>query len=344
MTNTNSIKNPVVKSFGTFKGVFTPSLITILGAILFLRMGWLVGHTGIITTLLIITFASALTFITGLSVASTATNMNVKGGGVYYIVSRSLGIETGASVGLPLYLAQACGIAFYITGFSEALSGSFTSYVVIPELYISITILCLLTLVSYKSTDFALKIQLLLLGVIIIALVSIFTGDPSQLNLALDSKEAFGTIPKVTFWQAFAVFFPAVTGIEAGLSMSGVLKNPSRSLPLGTIGAVVTGFMVYGCLALFLHYFVPQSYLKSQPLVLYHIAQVGFFVLLGIWGATLSSALGGLLGAPRTLQALAKDRIIPSFLVSRKSEGPSLLITFGIALSLFLSYRPKTYS
>ena len=99
--------------FGTFKGVFTPSILTILGVIMYLRLGWVLGNAGLPKTLLIVTLASSITFLTGLSLAALATNMRVGGGGAYFIISRSLGLESGAAVGLPLYLAQALGIAFY---------------------------------------------------------------------------------------------------------------------------------------------------------------------------------------------------------------------------------------
>ncbi|NLF22821.1 MAG: Na-K-Cl cotransporter, partial [Lentisphaerae bacterium] len=90
-----------------FKGVFTPSILTILGVILYLRMGWVLGHVGLAATLAIITLSSSVTFITGLSVSALATNMRVRGGGAYYMLSRSLGVEAGAAVGIPLFLAQA---------------------------------------------------------------------------------------------------------------------------------------------------------------------------------------------------------------------------------------------
>ncbi|MFH1385317.1 MAG: Na-K-Cl cotransporter, partial [Candidatus Omnitrophota bacterium] len=81
--------------FGTFKGVFTPSILTILGVIMYLRFGWVLGNVGLVKTLLIVTIASAITFLTGLSISALATNMKVGGGGTYFIISRSLGIETG---------------------------------------------------------------------------------------------------------------------------------------------------------------------------------------------------------------------------------------------------------
>src|SRR5210317_1217657 len=111
--------------FGTFKGVYTPSVLTIFGVIMYLRFGWVLGNVGLPGTLIIVTISTAITFLTGLSLSALATNRRVEGGGAYYIISRSLGIEAGAAVGLPLFFAQALGISFYIAGFSESMVSVF---------------------------------------------------------------------------------------------------------------------------------------------------------------------------------------------------------------------------
>ena len=113
------------KGFGAFKGVYLPSVLTILGVIMYLRLGWVVGNVGLCGTLLIVTMATSITFLTGLSISATATNMKVKGGGAYFMISRSFGIEAGAAVGIPLFLAQSIGASFYIVGFAEAVHNTF---------------------------------------------------------------------------------------------------------------------------------------------------------------------------------------------------------------------------
>jgi hypothetical protein len=109
-------------AFGTFKGVFTPSILSILGVIMYLRYGWVLGHLGLPLTLVMVTLANAVTLLTGLSISALATNMRVRGGGAYYMLSRSFGIEAGAAIGIPLFLAQTVGIAFYVAAFTEALT------------------------------------------------------------------------------------------------------------------------------------------------------------------------------------------------------------------------------
>lgn len=320
--------------FGMFKGVFTPSILTILGVVMYLRIGWVLGNVGLPLTLLIITLASAITFLTAMSLAALATNMRVGGGGAYYIISRSLGLETGAAVGLPLFFAQALGIAFYIAGFSESLVQVFPG---LSPLEVGLETLVLLTALAYFSADLALKSQFLIMAAITVSLVSFFIGSPEPVLAEPDAAAAAGSISTLSFWPVFAVFFPAVTGIEAGIAMSGDLKDPRRSLPLGTILAVVVGFVIYLAIpiAIFWHG-VDQRTLLTDPLVMEKVARWGPPVLVGIWAASLSSAMGALLGAPRTLQALARDGLVPAFL--GRGFGPTndpriaTLVCFAIAV------------
>jgi len=318
------------KGFGTFKGVYLPSILTIFGVIMYLRIGWVLGNVGLFATLVIVTMASTITFVTGLSISATATNMKVKGGGAYFMISRSLGVEAGAAVGLPLFLAQTVGISFYIVGFAESVH-NLLPWAPIPV--IGVVSLVALTVLAYISADLALKTQMVIFLIIIASLVSFFLGGPAK---GVVQASTLSLTPMSPFWVVFAVFFPAVTGIEAGISMSGDLKNPAKSLPWGTLAAVLTGYIVYMAIPIFLISIVPAEVLRSNPMIMKDVALVGSLILLGIWGATLSSALGALLGAPRTLQALARDHVVPRFL--GKGFGPedtpriATAVSFCVAL------------
>jgi len=293
--------------FGTFKGVFTPSILTILGVIMYLRLGWVLGNMGLPLTLLIVTLATSITFLTGLSIAATATNMRIGAGGAYYMISRSLGVEAGAAIGVPLFFAQALGVSFYTVGFAESVS---TILPALPIRLVGVVTLIILAAVAYKSADLALKTQFFIMAAIAISLISLAAGGTPA-----EGFEPVTAVPqRQSFWVVFAVFFPAVTGIEAGIALSGNLANPGRSLPLGTIAAIAVGYAVYMAIPVFLSYTVPPETLLTDPLVMRKIALWGDAILLGVWGATLSSAMGALLGAPRTLQALARDRVVPSLL------------------------------
>jgi solute carrier family 12 sodium/potassium/chloride transporter 2 len=317
--------------FGTFKGVFTPSMLTILGVIMYLRFGWVIGNVGLVPTLIIVTLSTSITFFTALSISALATNMRVKGGGAYYIISRSLGIEAGAAIGLPLFLAQALSIAFYIIGFAESIVQ------ILP--FLNMKVVGLITLVvmfilALKSADLALKTQYFILLLIVLSLLSFFMGTgenikPLASNTMLPEKEHF--------WIVFAVFFPAVTGIMAGLSMSGDLKRPEKAIPWGTLAAVACSYVIYMAIPIFFVRLVKDNNLfLVDSMIMYKVARWGPLILLGLWGATLSSAIGSLLGAPRTLQAIAKDGIVFRF-ISRgfgKNDEPmiAILVSFLIAL------------
>ncbi len=296
--------------FGTFKGVFVPSILTILGVILFLRLGWVVGNAGLTMTFAIITFSSLITLITGLSISSTATNTEVGPGGSYFLISRCFGLEPGAAIGLPLYLAQALGISFYVVGFAESLQIFFPE---LPVTSVAFVTLIILTAVTFFSSSLALKMQIFILVAIILSILSFWFGSPYTPEPSLDFD-----ISKVGanfgFWGIFAVFFPAVTGIEAGISMSGDLKDPRKSLPTGTLAAVIVGYLVYMLSALILYNLSSVEPLILDSLIMTKIAIVPIIIYIGLWGATLSSTMGALLGAPRTMQALAKDKILPAFL------------------------------
>jgi len=315
--------------FGTFKGVFLPSILTIFGVIMYLRMGWVVGNAGIVGTIIIVTISSAITLITALSMSSIATNMKVGGGGAYYMVSRSLGVEAGAAIGLSLYLAKAIGTAFYIVGFAESLHATFP---MISEIVIDIVALVLVTFLAYVSADLALKASMVIFAVIILSVVSLFMGSHYEVG-AVQAGVIIGK--PASFWVVFAVFFPAVTGIEAGMSMSGDLKNPARALPLGSIIAVFLGYAVYLAVPIFLYFMAPKEALISNLMIFKDVSRFKILVLLGVWGATLSSALGSLLGAPRNLQAIARDKIVPTFL--GKGHGPADTPRIATALTFLIA-------
>jgi len=318
------------KKYGTFFGVYVPSILTILWVILYLRLGWVVAHVGLTGAIVILCFASAITFITGLSTSATATNMKVKGGGVYFMVSRCFGVESGAAIGVPLFLAQAIGITFYTMGFAESVHQLLP---MVPTYLISIASLFTISALVFYAPDLAMKSQLYIFGAILLSIISFYMGD--AFVAPAESLKAF---EKVSFWVVFAVFFPAVTGITTGISMSGDLEEPSKSIPYGTLAAVVTGFVIYLVTMIFLNKLAPAEALNSDSMIIAKISKLPFLIYVGIWFSTLSSALGGLLAAPRTLQAMAKDGIGPRALA--KGFGPSddpraaMLITFALALSI----------
>ncbi|MBP7962492.1 MAG: hypothetical protein KBG20_12200 [Caldilineaceae bacterium] len=320
--------------FGTFGGVFTPNVLTILGIILFLRSGWVVGQAGLTNALIIVAIANSISLLTGLSLAAIATNMNVRAGGNYYIISRTLGLEIGGAIGIPLYLSQATSIAFYIIGFTEALQTVAYFQAFDPRM-IATAVALVFAVIAYVGADFAIKIQYFILAVLGAALISFFAGGWGE---AITPTWTANYTPGVTFWIVFAVFFPAVTGIEVGTSMSGDLKNPSRSIPVGTIASILVTAVIYFVAVYWFGTHATVDNLVNDNMVMQGIARWPVLILAGVWAATLSSALGSILAAPRTLQAIAKDRVVPKVLANTLGSATeprvAVLVSAAIAIAV----------
>ncbi len=313
------------KKFGAFAGVFTPSILTILGVIMYMRLGWVTGVAGLWGTIGIILLAHVVSVTTGLSISSIATDKKIEAGGIYYILSRSLGLPMGGSIGITLFIGTALSISLYIVGFTE----SFIAIPYIQELtgiteisvssirIIGSIVLLILVIIAYISTEIAIKAQFFILGAIVLSLVSIVVGfiiNQQPQEIGIEPQQAIKPFHDFTFEQVFAIFFPAVTGFTAGVAMSGDLKDSKSDIPKGTLLAISVGLVVYIALVVMIYYFVDQATLLSNYNFLMALAWIPALVVAGIWGATLSSALGGILGGPRIIQAVAQDKIVPKIL------------------------------
>ena len=335
------------RRFGTFGGVFTPTLLTILGVIMYLREGWVIGNAGILGGLLIILLAYAITICTALSMSSITSNIRIGAGGAYAIISQSLGLEVGGSLGIPRYLSQALAITLYIFGFREAWIWVFPDH---PAFLVDISIFLVLWAIAYKSADLAIRVQYLIMAVIAGSLVSIavaaFNGSMQYDVADVGLWGSFRGAPETdfsgtTFWVVFAVFFPAATGIMAGANMSGDLKDPRRSIPVGTMAAIGVSLVIY----LLLAYWVARSATPEELVENYYVmidkAYWGPLVVAGVFGATFSSALASMVGAARILQAMGEHRVIPGgawvgTLTKKGEPRNSMLITGGIVFATLL--------
>ncbi len=310
---TSAVNIQAKKKFGTFQGVFTPTLLTILGVIMYLREGWVVGNAGVLGALGIIALACAITFFTALSMSSITTNIRIGAGGAFSIISQSLGLEAGGAIGIPLYFAQALAVAMYVFGFREGWVWIFPDH---PALLVDIGTFALVYLIVNISTDFAFRIQYFIMAIIFGSIISIIGGLFTQeLNLDFKWFGDYAGSPEdgfkgSNFWIVFAVYFPAVTGIMAGANMSGELDNPRENIPIGTLTAVVLSTLVYMGLAIVLALLATPEELVSNYTILIDKAIWAPIVLAGLLGATLSSALSSLVGAPRILQALGQNKIL----------------------------------
>jgi len=342
LVNTNA-------KFGTLPVFFT-ALSTILGAILFLRFGWAVGQVGFLGAIGIIVLGHVVTIPTAFAVAEIATNQRVQGGGAYYIISRSFGLNIGGSIGIALYLSQAISVAFYVIAFGEAfepvinwLNDQYGFYIS-DRRWISVPTMILLSgLILAKGANLGMKALYFVVVILFASLLMFFLGDspikPAEINLHAKVED------NLNFFYVFTIIFPAFTGLAAGLGLSGDLKDPKRSIPRGTLWATVVGMLVYIAIAYKFTISATPETLAGDQLIMQEIALWGPIIPMGLAAASLSSALGSIMVAPRTLQAIGFDDIFPQKSINnwfargkKKDNEPvnSTLITVIIAFFFVL--------
>ncbi|MDX1568774.1 MAG: amino acid permease, partial [Longimicrobiales bacterium] len=318
------------KKFGTIPGVFTPTLLTILGVIMFLREGWVIGNAGLGGGMLIILLAFGITGATALSMSTFVTNIRVGPGGAFSMISQSLGLEAGGAIGAPLYVAQALAVVMYIFGFREGWMWAAGEWGIpsLPPIGIDLALFAVIFGITFISTGLAFRIQYLILAIIIGSLISVaIAAVQGPMDNPIVWWGDFAGSPEtgltgITFWGVFAVFFPASTGIMAGANMSGELKDPRRAIPAGTLGAIGVSLVVYLVLAYWLMRAAPVDELVQNYTVMIDQAFWGPAVLGGLLAATFSSALASFVGAPRILEALGGHNIVPwSEWFARRTSG-----------------------
>ena len=186
--------SPKVKYFGTFQGVFTPTLLTILGVIMYIRHPWVVGNAGIIGAIVIVVISVAITLFTSLSMASMTTNIRIESGGAFSIISQSLGLEIGGSIGIPLYFSQACVVAMYIFGFRDGWLWIFADH---SPILIDVITLGIIALIGIMVND----------GLVLISKFN------SYLKEGLQFEEALFAAGKSRFRAIFLTTITTVAGL-----------------------------------------------------------------------------------------------------------------------------------
>jgi solute carrier family 12 sodium/potassium/chloride transporter 2 len=315
------------KRHGMFSGVFLPTFLAIIGAILYLRLGYIVGGAGVLGTIIIILISISVTICTALSLSSITTNIEIGPGGAYSIISKTLGIEAGGSVGIPLCFSQILSVAFYILAFSEGWQYLFPDH---PIFFVSLAVFGLLFLLTFITTNLAIKTQYIVLSIIIASLFSVFLGGGLWFTQP-PLVPAFGDFQTNSIWHYFAIFFPSVTGLMAGIGLSGELRNAKKIIPRGILLAILVTTTIYlACTIWFGFRATAEELLINTNLMI----EYSFFpplVLLGLLSATFSSALVTFVAAPRLLQILGRHTLIPSskFFAKRKKGEPRNAILFS---------------
>lgn len=354
---------------GTCEGVIVSCLLNIFGVIMFLRLGWVIGQAGIGLGIVIILLASVVVFLTTLSMSALATAGQVEAGGAYYMISRAVGPHIGAAVGVLFTIGNCVAVAMYVIGFCETLVAqvephfSLTNNTLWDVRLYGLVLCTLLLIMALIGVGWVMKTQLVLLVLLVCSILCFVIGCFTTVDESLgitgiqnpqfqqNFLPAFATVEgkEYDFFKVFAVFFPAVTGIMAGANISGELKNPSKAIPVGTMSAVGISTVVYIIMAILVGGVATRivdgtnSGLIENTLIISKIAVAPFgeyVVLAGIYAATFSSALASIVGAPRILQRLAKDRLLPCLnvfdrppLVNKRGES-----TDNLRLAYLLVY------
>ena len=335
------------RGFGTLP-VFLTAISTILGAVMFLRFGYAVGSVSFYGTVLIIIVGHLVTIPTALAIAEIATNQKVEGGGEYYIISRSFGINIGAAIGIALYFSRAISVSFYVIAFAEAFDPVFEwimnefGILLTDKRIISIpTLLIIILIMLKKGANMGMKALYLVVIILFVSLVFFFMGKTDY-----SADGSYNYLSRTVenpdnFFYVFAIIFPAFTGMAAGVGLSGDLKDPKKAIPIGTVAATISGMVIYIIIAFKLAMSASPQDLVDYQLIMGDIAIWEPIIPIGLAAATISSALGSIIVAPRILQALGQDNVFQvkqfnEFLGKGRDKDKepvnSLFITSAIAL------------
>lgn len=321
-------------TLGTFVGVFRPTLLTIIGLVMYLREGWVVGNAGVLGALVIVGATFLITGTTALSFASITTNIRIGSGGAFSIVSQSLGLEAGGAVGIPLYLAQSLSIAFYIYGFSEGWHYLFPEH---PRAVVLAVVFATGFGLSFFSEKLALRLQVVVMLGVVLALGCIAGGLFTAPTL--HAPQWIGSFEDTDLRGLFAVFFPAGTGIMVGASMSGKLREPRRSIPRGILGAWGVTFFIYVALVFWFATVSTPGELRANNLVSVDHSAWRPGVLIGLLSSCFSAMLGSSVAAPNVLAALGRAGVVPraDFFGRQASGGTPRNAVAGTAVLVALA-------
>uniref|UniRef100_A0A158P6V2 AA_permease domain-containing protein n=1 Tax=Angiostrongylus cantonensis TaxID=6313 RepID=A0A158P6V2_ANGCA len=332
--------------FGTWDGVFTTVMVNIFGIIVFLRMGWIVGTAGVANAILLLGFCTILALITVFSAIGIVERCQIQSGGIYSLVSHVLGGRVGGAVGLIYALGQAVATGLVAVGFAESLAHLFDSESRIFIKMIAILTLVVLTGINTAGVSWVVRLQLLLLAFLALAVLdfllgALFTSDPSSgvsrfsyARLRENAGPVYAAvnctpvgfdrfIPEQSFFTVFGVFFANFLGVLAGVNMSGDLKDPHKSIPLGELSAVGVSSSICFLFIMILGATCDRLSLICDNLISEKVALTGVLFMVGLYICSLSSTIGSLLGTPRVLQGIAAEGIIPILNPLAHGSGPN---------------------
>ncbi|KAL4973347.1 amino acid permease-domain-containing protein [Aspergillus desertorum] len=356
------------EKFTTFSGVFVPTSLNVLSILMFLRFGFILGQAGLLGMLGLLAVSYTINLVTTMSLSAIATNGTVKGGGAYYLISRSLGPEFGGSIGIVFYMGSVLNTGMNAVGLIDCFTQNFgaetgTWYNFLQEgfwwQYLWGTIILIVcTGICLAGSALFARASNGLLVILLIATLSIpvsafvmepfwapklgvhFTGISLQTLMAnlkpRLTKGAAGSqlSTRENFQDLFGILFPATGGIFAGASMSGDLKNPSKSIPKGTLYGLALTFVLYTLVIFAMAASLTRDSLYNNANIVQIANLSGTVILLGEFATSFFSALMGLIGSAKLLQAIAKDSLLPGLNLfskgTKKKDEPvrAIIVTF----------------
>ncbi|NXF57402.1 S12A8 protein, partial [Ciccaba nigrolineata] len=333
--------------FGTWDGVFTSCMINIFGVVLFLRTGWLVGNTGIVMGMFLVSFVILVALVTVLSGIGVCEKCSIGSGGVYSMISTVLGGQVGGTVGLLYIFGQCVAGAMYITGFAESIADVLSLSNIWAVRGISLAVLLGLLGINLAGVKWIIRLQLLLLFLLAVSTLDFVIGsfthlDPEHGFVGYSEELMFNnTLPDYSqgesFFTVFGVFFPAATGVMAGFNMSGDLQKPATNIPLGSLAAIGTSWFLYMVFVFLLGAICTRQSLRYDFMIAEKVSLVGFLFLLGLYISSLASCMGGLYGAPRILQCIAQENVIPMLAFLGRGKGPNKTPVAAICLTSLIT-------
>ncbi|KAM9629698.1 solute carrier family 12 member 8 isoform 2-T2 [Morphnus guianensis] len=333
--------------FGTWDGVFTSCMINIFGVVLFLRTGWLVGNTGIVMGMFLVSFVILVALVTVLSGIGVCEKCSIGSGGVYSMISTVLGGQVGGTVGLLYIFGQCVAGAMYITGFAESIADVLSLSNIWAVRGISLAVLLGLLGINLAGVKWIIRLQLLLLFLLAVSTLDFVIGsfthlDPEHGFVGYSKELMFNnTLPDYSqgesFFTVFGVFFPAATGVMAGFNMSGDLQKPATNIPLGSLAAIGTSWFLYMVFVFLLGAICTRQSLRYDFMIAEKVSLVGFLFLLGLYISSLASCMGGLYGAPRILQCIAQENVIPMLSFLGRGKGPNKTPVAAICLTSLIT-------
>ncbi|NWX39254.1 S12A8 protein, partial [Steatornis caripensis] len=333
--------------FGTWDGVFTSCMINIFGVVLFLRTGWLVGNTGIVMGMFLVSFVILVALVTVLSGIGVCEKCSIGSGGVYSMISTVLGGQLGGTVGLLYIFGQCVAGAMYITGFAESIADVLSLSNIWAVRGISLAVLLGLLGINLAGVKWIIRLQLLLLFLLAVSTLDFVIGsfthlDPEHGFVGYSEELMFNnTLPDYSqgesFFTVFGVFFPAATGVMAGFNMSGDLQKPATNIPLGSLSAIGTSWFLYMVFVFLLGAVCTRQSLRYDFMIAEKVSLVGFLFLLGLYISSLASCMGGLYGAPRILQCIAQENVIPMLAFLGRGKGPNKTPVAAICLTSLIT-------